>query len=371
MKFFLRPIGLSILLLLTPLLSSAQLLDSGITIGPYLQRVQPRAATILLLTDEAQALTMYYHKVGAAQWKTITESDAVTTHRYRLRSLKRGQQYEYYITNNSGERLTQTYTFATQRDITNDSPLRIAVFGDSGVANTTQYEVASEIAAWQPELLLHTGDIVYESGTAQEFIDKFFVVYSNLLSEIPFYGSIGNHDYITDQAAPYKYFFETPTNSGTEDYYSFNYDNTHFVSLNSNLDYSVGSGMYNWVKDDLAATNKKWMVVFFHHPPFSSGEHGSSTTLQEVLVPLFEQYNVDVVLNGHDHDYERFKKINGVQYIVTGGGGNSLYDKTTDVEESAVFLSENHFVGLTISEKTLKIQAIDEDGFVFDTVKLK
>lgn len=354
-----------------PICTSAGLLDSGITIGPYLQRVSTNAATILVRTDEAQQVTLNYRAADASKWKRSTESTTATTHRYRLTSLKRGQSYEYYLTNSSGARLTQTYTFTTQRTITNANPLRVAVLGDSGVANTTQYEVASEMAAWQPELLLHTGDIAYDSGTEQEFIDKFFVVYSSMLSEMPFYGSIGNHDHTTDSAAPYKDLFETPKNSGTEDYYSFNYDNTHFVSLNSNLDYSVGSDMYEWLDADLAATTKKWVIVYFHHPPYSSGEHGSSPELQSILVPLFEEHNVDLVLNGHDHTYERFNTINGVQYIVTGGGGNSLYDLVDELDESALFLSENHFVGLTISNKQLRIQAIDEDGFVFDSVTLK
>lgn len=355
----------------TPIFTSAGLLDSGITIGPYLQRVSTNAATILVRTDEAQQVTLNYRAVDASKWKTSTESTTATTHRYRVTSLKRGQSYEYYLTNSSGARLTQTYTFTTQRAITNANPLRVAVFGDSGVASTTQYEVASEMAAWQPELLLHTGDIAYDSGTEQEFIDKFFVVYSSMLSEMPFYGSIGNHDYTTDSAAPYKDLFETSKNSGTEDYYSFNYDNTHFVSLNSNLNYSVGSDMYEWLDADLAATTKKWVIVYFHHPPYSSGEHGSSPELQSILVPLFEEHNVDLVLNGHDHTYERFNTINGVQYIVTGGGGSSLYDLVDELDESALFLSENHFVGLTISHKQLRIQAIDEDGFVFDSVTLK
>lgn len=359
------------LISLLPFISQATLTDSGLTIEPYLQRVTKHAVTILARTDAAQTVTLYYHKVGAANWKSQTEDNASTEHRYRLTSLKRGQEYEYYLENSSGEALTQIHTFRTQKDITNDDPLRVAVFGDSGVATTTQYEVGSEMAAWQPELLLHTGDIVYDSGTEQEYIDKMFTVYSSLLSEIPFYGSIGNHDYTTELAGPYKDLFETPTNGDDEDYYSFNYDNIHFVSLNSNLDYSIGSEMYDWLDTDLAATNKKWVIVYFHHPPYSSGSHGSTIDMQTSIVPLFEEYDVDLVLNGHDHSYERFDKINGVQYIVTGGGGNSLYEMGTELDASALFFSENHFVGLTISADTLALEAIDEDGFVFDTMTLE
>jgi predicted MPP superfamily phosphohydrolase len=350
---------------------ATSLTDSGLTLLPYVQRQTKHAITILTRSDETQTITLQYRKVGAVNWKTKTEDDAATDHRYRLAGLKRGTTYEYYLENSTGEALTQTYTFSTQKNITAEDPLRVAVFGDSGVASTTQYEVAAEMASWEPELLLHTGDIAYSSGTEQEFIDKVFTVYSHLFSEIPFYASIGNHDYITESAGPYKDLFETPTNSGNEDYYSFNYDNIHFISLNSNLDYSVDSTMYAWLANDLAATNKKWVIVFFHHPPYSSGAgHGSTTDMQTTIVPLFETYQVDLVLNGHDHDYERFEKMTGVQYIVTGGGGNGLYELGTELEESAVFLSENHFVGLTIGPNELQLEAIDEDGFVFDSTTL-
>lgn len=346
--------------------------DSGLTIMPYLQRQTKHAVTILSRSDEAQTITLNYRKVGAINWKTKTEDTAAIEHRYRLTGLKRGQAYEYYLENSSTEALTQTYTFSTQKNITAEDPLHIAVFGDSGVATTTQYEVAAEMTSWQPELLLHTGDIAYSSGTEEEFINTFFTVYSNLLSEIPFYGSIGNHDYTTESAGPYKTLFETPINSTNEDYYSFNYDNIHFVSLNTNLDYSVGSTMYAWLENDLASTNKKWVVVFFHQPPYSSSNvHGSTVDMQTTIVPIFETYDVDLVLNGHDHDYERFDKINGVQYIVTGGGGNSLYELGTELEQSAYFLSENHFVGLTVTPDSIAIEAIDEDGFVFDAVTLE
>ncbi|EKD76112.1 MAG: Ser/Thr protein phosphatase family protein [uncultured bacterium] len=364
--------GWSLLFLGLPVVGIAiSLTDSGLTLAPYLQRQTKHAVTILARSDEAQTITLNYRKVGATNWKTKTEDNAVTDHRYRLTSLKRETTYEYFLENSSGESLTQTYNFDTQKDTLNEDPLHVAAFGDSGMANTAQYEVASEITAWQPELMLHTGDIAYYSGTEQEFIDKVFTVYSNLFSEIPFYASIGNHDFVTELAGPYKELFETPTNGDDEDYYSFNYDNIHFVSLNSSLDYSVGSTMYTWLENDLATTDKKWVIVFFHYPPYSSGGHGSTVDMQTTIVPLFEEYNVDLVLNGHDHSYERFEKINGVQYIVTGGGGGDLYQMTTELPESAFFLAQYHFVGLTISPDELKIEAIDKGGFVFDTITLE
>lgn len=357
--------------LVLPLPSLSSLTDSGITFGPYLQRLTNHGVSILLRTDTDQTLTLYYQKEGADRWQSITETEADTQHRFRLTSLKRNTRYVYYLAVGD-ERLTQNYDFSTNKDITATNPLRIAVFGDSGVASTTQYEVASEISVWEPDLLLHTGDIAYDSGTEQELIDKFFIVYSSLLSRRPFYGSIGNHDYTTNEAEAYKALFETPRHSGNEDYYSFNYDTVHLVSLNSNLDFSVGSDMYTWLANDLAkASDQTWSIVFFHHPVYSTAEHGNTSGMAESLAPLFAAQGVDVVLNGHDHDYERFYPIDDVHYIVTGGGGNTTYQQITPSEQSAVFLAENHFVGLLITDEHIKLQAIDEDGFVFDHITIK
>jgi len=354
-----------------PNFTQADTSQSGLTIAPYLQRQTNHAITILADTNTAESLQLYYKKSDARLWKHITDTTPSTTHRYRLTSLKRGKTYSYYLASGT-TRLTQDLEFSTAHTITDATPLRIAVFGDSGNGSIDQYEVASAMAQWSPDLFLHTGDIAYNSGTTQEFIDKVFTVYSSMLSSVPFYASIGNHDYTTDAAGPYKSLFETPTGSGTEDYYSFTYDKqVHIVSLNSNLDYSVGSTMYNWLNQDLSDhINAPWIIVFFHHPVYSSGEHGSTAGMQTTLQPLFEQYNVDLVLNGHDHDYERFASINGVQYIVTGGGGNTLYTQSTTVPESALFESIHHFLGITITPEELKLQAIDNTGYVFDSVTL-
>ncbi|MBI2415279.1 MAG: metallophosphoesterase [Candidatus Kerfeldbacteria bacterium] len=345
-----------------------------IQIGPYLQRVSAHAATILLRTDLATTVTIHYRKVGADHWKTSPSASASTEHRFRLTSLKKGQAYEYYLSEND-DRLTMTYQFSTEKNITKADPLKLAVFGDSGRNTTDQYAVASQIMRWQPDMILHTGDIAYYSGTTEEFISNFFEPYQALLPEVPFYLSPGNHDYITDQAGPYKDFFEMPTAGGpSEDYYSFNYDSIHIVSLNSNLDYSVGSAMYNWLASDLtAAVTQPWIIVFFHHPPYSSGEHGSTIDMQTTIVPLFEQYGVDVVLNGHDHDYERTATINGVRYIVTGGGGHdSLYGQT-NLElnpYSEKFEAVYHFLAITARYKKIKIEAINTQGYIVDTVNL-
>lgn len=342
-----------------------------LTVGPYIQRVSDSNSTILAQTATATDITLHYKRTDKSTWKSKS-SDNNTTHRFRLSNLRPGKTYEYYL-EDSQQRLTTEYEFTTEKNVSNSNQLRLAVVGDSGTASANEYAVVAQMLHWKPELLLHTGDIAYNSGTTEEFIMNHFVPYQALLAEVPMYGSIGNHDYTTENAAPYETLFELPKKaSGTEQYYSFNYDDIHIVSLNTNLPYTEGSEMYTWLEDDLAdAQSKRWTIVFFHQPPYSSGDHGSTVDMQTTIVPLFEQYGVDVVFNGHDHNYERSAVVNGVRYIVTGGGGSTnLYEQANlDLNPySEYFNAVYHFLGVTISNNSIKIKAIDSNGQIFDTV---
>ncbi len=370
-----KPFFFTVVLCLTtlfgfPTASSYALTDSGITIGPYIQRLTARAATVLIRTDESETLACFYRKVGAQKWKSLTDSAASTTHRYRLTQLKKGISYEYYI-GTADNRLTQTYTFHTKHTVTANDPLSVAVVGDFGELTANQLSVVTQMMAWQPDMLLTTGDNAYDSGTLDEFRVNLFNPYQPLLAELSVYPSLGNHDIETENGTPYISLFELPVKrSGTERYYSFKYDVARFIALDSNSDYVPGSAQYTWLENELAETDEQWTVVYFHHPPFSSGEHGSTSDMQDSLVPLFEEYDVDLVLSGHDHNYERNVKINDVVYVVTGGGGKSLREQENENPYSAVFQSDYHFVGLVMTGKELKLKAIDTRGFVFDSITL-
>lgn len=365
--------------------------NTRLSIGPYLQHVTPTHATIIARTNTTEQLTLHYRVVDGnnawKQWKSLTDTQSRKIHRYRISSVNdsesntavdmNGATIEYHLRQGT-KRITRVYTCALQRNtITAKHPLRVAVFGDSGGLTAEQFQVALQMQAWAPDLFLHTGDIAYEEGAVDQFVQTFFRPYQPLLTRSPFYGSIGNHDYATDEAGPYKTFFELPQeHSTTEEYYSFDYgDNdgralVHFVSLNSNIALTNGSAQYRWLRYDLAASDAAWEIVYFHHPIWSSGEHGSTPTFADTLMPLFSQHGVDLVLNGHDHNYERNERVDDVLTIVTGGGGKSLYEQKNENEHSVVFESVYHFVGLRISPRQIRIQAIDTTGAVFDTFTL-
>lgn len=251
---------------------------------------------------------------------------------------------------------------------------RFAVVGDTGSGNANQKAVASQIAAWKPEFVLHTGDVVYERGEYEAYPARFATPYRALIGSTVFYPSPGNHDYGRGNLNGYTTFFETPKSPGadTERWYTFTYGDAQFFGLDTNLPFSQGSPQYAWFSKELAASKARWKFAFFHHPPYSSGDHGSSMYVRQAWSPLFEKYDVQVVFAGHDHHYERVlpredfvKDGHPTTYFVTGGGGawaRHAGHQAFTAESGVVY----HFLGVTVDGDKISVEAIDKDGRTFD-----
>jgi hypothetical protein len=249
-------------------------------------------------------------------------------------------------------------------------------------------DVAAEMDQHSFDLALHTGDIPYSGGICSgdgsswnQYIRAYFDLYQESMGDTPFYPSVGNHE-LSGGSCGYQgytdvYYLPGNAPSGhEEEYYSFDWGNAHFVALDTNQDHGVGSTQHNWLVNDLQTSTQSWKFVFFHHPPYSSGPHGSSIGVRARLVPVFETYGVDVVFNGHDHDYERTCPIlngacttpqnGGVVYYVTGGAGAPLYSASSDWF-TAYSDSLYHFLKVEVADCTLTLEAIDTAGTVFDS----
>jgi 3',5'-cyclic AMP phosphodiesterase CpdA len=122
-----------------------------------------------------------------------------------------------------------------------------------------------------------------------------------------------------------------------------------------------------WLEATLAAADARWLIVTMHHPAYSVGYHGSTQEIQDEWVPLFEEYGVDLVLAGHDHDYQRTSPINDVTYIVSGGGSKTRPTGDADYIELAV--SVRHFLDIAITHDRLEVTAISTEG-PFDHVTI-
>ncbi|MBI4165777.1 MAG: metallophosphoesterase [Acidobacteria bacterium] len=196
--------------------------------------------------------------------------------------------------------------------------LKFCVLGDFGTGERPQYQLAEQMAAlhgrFNYDLVVLVGDNLYGSERPQDFQQKFELPYKPLLdSGVKFYASLGNHD--SREQRFYKLF-----NMEGKLYYAFSpKSNVRFFAFDSTY---PEPEEIKWLEDELAASKNDWKIVFFHHPLYSSGKrHGSDLRLREVLEPLFLKYNVSLVLNGHDHFYERVKPQKGINYFVVGSGG--------------------------------------------------
>lgn len=243
------------------------------------------------------------------------------------------------------------------------------VFGDSGTGSREQKELAQIMLQYQFDFILHTGDVAYPYGSDEFYKWNFFDVYSEHLKRVTFFPSPGNHDYQNDNLTAYLDVF------GRERYYSFDQGNVHFVALDTNAPLDLVSetetnDMAHWLGKDLENANESlWKIVFFHHPPYSSGSvHGGDMRVREKIVPILEKYNVDIVFSGHEHHYERTCPIladtcveTGVVYIVTGGGGARLYDFGNNSSVTRIAKKAHHFLQVEVASCVLKARAIGLD----------
>ena len=180
-----------------------------------------------------------------------------------------------------------------------------------------------------------TGDNAYEAGTAAEFKNCYEPTWGRHKDRTR--PSPGNHEYNTAGASGYFDYFGAAAGNPKRGYYSYNLGDWHVVALNSMCEKVGGCGstspMVTWLRNDLKSNPKKCTVAYLHHPLFSSGEHGNQTKMKPAFTVLYNK-NADVVINGHDHDYERFApqspdgtrdRDQGIREFVVGTGGGSHY----------------------------------------------
>lgn len=253
--------------------------------------------------------------------------------------------------------------FRTAPPATSTKPIRFLAFGDSGGGGADQFALRDQMLQFPYEMIVHTGDVAYESGTLQEFEDNVFAVYADIFKNIPFFPAAGNHEYNTKDALPFRSVFALPGNTG-ENWYSYDWGFIHFVALDTEADYETQAA---WLDQDLADSKQPWRIVYLHRPPYSSGNHGSDTSLRRVLAPILEKHRVQLVLAGHDHDYERMKPQNGVNYVVTGGGGRGTYDVGSS-DFTAFSEAVIHFAYIEVTRDELTLHAIDGTGTEFDSL---
>jgi 3',5'-cyclic AMP phosphodiesterase CpdA len=336
-----------------------------ITRAPYLQAVTSTSAQIGWVTtgrtaEHVALSTMDGSAVAAITAAAEAEPRAGALQQWStLDQLEPATIYCYGVANDA--ELASRTGFRTAPAADSAEPVRFLAFGDSGTGGRDQLALRDRMFDFPFDLVVHTGDIAYESGTLEQFEKHVFAVYGDLFKNIPFFPSPGNHDYGTAGGAPYRQVFALPNG---ERYYSFDWGRVHFVALDTQSDFAEQA---RWLDQDLAATTLPWKIVYMHKPAFSSGPHGDNEDVRHFFVPLFEKHRVQLVLAGHDHNYERIEPQNGVAYVVTGGGGAGT--RIVGTSSFTAFAEEViHFVYVEVGADELVLHAIDGTGVEFDSM---
>ena len=255
-----------------------------------------------------------------------------------------------------------------------DGSVRFAVIGDSGRGDQSQQQVADQMSAWRArfpfEFVVMLGDNVYPPRQPDDFQKKFEQPYKQLLDAgVSFYAAIGNHD--PDIELNY-----APFHMGGQRYYTFRRNERTLQGL-------VGAGVrffvldsraldptqLAWLQKQLHESGTDWKICYFHHPIYTSGRYATGArVLRLALEPILLAGDVDVVLSGHEHFYERLHPQHGIAYFISGGAGSL---RKGDIRRDSALLargfdSDFHFMLIEISGDTLYFQAISRTGDTID-----
>lgn len=323
---------------------------AALTRGPYLQMGNDSAVSVRWRSDVATNSRVRVGTDPANLNLTFDAAASVTNHVVRATGLAANTRY-YYSVGSSTQVLAggnSTTFFETAPLPGAQQATRVWVIGDSGTADSNARAVynayRTHTGITHTDLWLMLGDNAYNDGTDAQYQAAVFNTYPELLRQSVLWPTLGNHDgYSADsatQTGPYYDIFTLPRNaeaggiaSGTEAYYSYDHGNIHFVVLDSyDTSRAVGSPMLSWLEADLQATDRDWIIAFWHHPPYTKGSHNSDTEsalieMRANALPILENHGVDLVLTGHSHSYERSRFIDG-HY-----GSSSTFSTATHVEQ--------------------------------------
>lgn len=244
---------------------------------------------------------------------------------------------------------------------------RFVAIGDFGVGGTTERSMGAAVQSWTQnhptDVLLTLGDNDY-TASPTSFHDNWVASFGWLGTRVA--GTLGNHDLEVDGG---RYEFDELEMPRAR--YKRRIGSVDFFLLNSN---AVGSAKQReWLRTGLAGSTARWQIVAFHHPPYTCGGHSGSSAVVSRWVPVFERYGADLVLSGHDHNYQRFKEYRGVRYVVHGGGGAPLYSIRScpaSYPTRKVARAAHGFLYLVASFDAIRGYAVSPSGTVIDRFRV-
>lgn len=236
--------------------------------------------------------------------------------------------------------------------------------GDSGRRLDASAAAMDEVDQEQPfDALLLLGDNVYPSGDPDRLDETVMQPFGPVLDgRTDLLAILGNHDVIDGRGD------EQLERLGMDGrWWSWTEGDLLLVGLDTNT--PDDPAQLRFLEDTLRASDATWKVVAMHHPPYSAGYQGSEEHVRDVFVPIFERYGVQLVLSGHDHDYQRSKRMDGVTYVVSGAGSGTR--RTGEESFTAVSFSWLHFLDIGVYPDRLELRSVGTELEVADDVVLR
>jgi len=327
--------------------------------------------TISFESEEAAGAFVTYAPAGSGDSRTVSDPASAQRHEMTLRGLLPNTRYAYLAGDGTGARWEGKFRTAPADKAT---AFRFALVSDlqGGLNYTSAVAAAEAVASCGADFAISTGDLsdyryAPDYPSALESWRQFFSAYGCVLSNGVFQCVTGNHDEPENPDSPW--FRLAPRPCRDRDF-AYSVGPVRFICLD-NAEFEVPSRT-PWLARELqkaaADPSVRWTIVMFHRPPYSWGERGGQGVVKEWWCPLLAKYEASLVIAGHAHTYQRTKPIDGVNYLVSGGGGGRLYRVDSAREEIAFATSCWHFVEFACDPEkgVLSLAARDTEGNVFD-----
>ena len=341
--------------------------ETPFLVGPYLVRVADDAAAIVV-QHPCDAPEIEYGPVGTATG-TWTRRVRMTVRDGRhiavLDGLPHDQMIEYRIVSDDG-------VFGPARFIagrSRGSKFRFAAFGDTRTGHRVHRALIESMAREEIDFVVHSGDLV-EFGGRDEQWTLFWQIEQPVASRRFVFAAVGNHD--DSPRGNFRRWFLTSLWNRDRRYFVQDWGDLRVVIMDSEIEFRPGSEQYKFIEAALADGAKRGMLMLMslHYPPYSSGKHGSDLEAREVVAELAPRFGVELVLAGHDHNYERTQAIDGVTYIVAASGGANIRPISPQ-KFSAVLRTEPHYVLFDVEPSGLVGRTVNLAGNTFDTFVIK
>jgi len=369
---------------------------------PYLQMPEKDSITIMWETSDGASSEVSYWETERVHWglngkfKTIGDPIIVSIedsykyiHSVKINDLKPATTYHYRVSsiNKNNDTVSSginPFKTAVPKDIPFSFVVTSETAGGGDMINNMMFE---QISKYRPDFLIFAGDMTADGLLRWHWDQTLFIPAKEMLKSTPFYMCLGNHENNSE------WFYKFTAFPEPKNYYSFDYGNTHFTCLDStsfvkyDLDGNYyyankdelkpGSAQFDFLVEDLKSADSTWKIVYFHYPPYVSGDF--QVEQMRALSPVLEKYGVDIVFNSHTLVYERSHPIkankvdldNGIIYIVNGGASvMPEWFNNKRAWHTAQALAIPNFIQVIIADSSLELHAISHEGQHFDTIRL-